>query len=182
MLMKARGVKGKAPSHVRAWTEEEDALLVMLYAVRTGKEVAQCMSRPLGGVQKRLRILRETRPDLLRKYRPFTDEEEQLIRQNCKQMTVDQVARLLNRKRGDVTQKALRMDVSFFKCGDAHHSTRISDDDVLLIRALRDDEQGAKLTFSEIAEKFDITEHAAWWAYNLRLTVGDSVSRELLSK
>lgn len=46
MLMKARGVKGKAPSHVRAWTEEEDALLVMLYAVRTGKEVAQCMSRP----------------------------------------------------------------------------------------------------------------------------------------
>lgn len=49
MLMKARGVKGKAPSHVRAWTKEEDALLVMLYAVHTGKEVAQRMGRPLGG-------------------------------------------------------------------------------------------------------------------------------------
>ncbi|PLM30759.1 AsnC family protein [Klebsiella quasipneumoniae] len=182
MLMKARGVKGKAPSHIRAWTKEEDALLVMLYAVHTAKEVAQRMGRPLGGIKKRLEILRETHPDLLRKHRPFTDEEEQFIRQNCKRMTVSLVANLLHRTRGDVTQKALRMNVSFFKCGDAHHSTRISDDDVLLIRALRDDEQGEKLTFSEIAEKFDISRHAAWRAYNLRLTTDDRVSRELLSK
>lgn len=180
--MKPMGVKGKAPSHVRAWTPKEDALLISLYAEFTAKEVAHRIRRPLGGVQKRLRILREKSPELLRKHRPFTDEEEQFIRQNCRRMTVRQVANSLHRARGDVTQKALRMNVSFFKCGDAHHSTRISDDDVLLIRALRDDEQGEKLTFSEIAEKFDITEHAAWWAYNIRLTVEDSVSRELLSK
>lgn len=182
MFMKPRGVKGKAPSHVRAWTPKEDALLISLYAEFTAEEVARQMGRPLGGVLKRLYILRKSAPDLLRKHRPFTDDEEKFIYLNCKTMTVSQVAEILRREPRDITQKALRMNVSFFKCGDAHHSTCISDADVLLIRALRDDTKGGRLTFAEIAEKFDITEHAAWWAYNQRLIAVDGIARELLPK
>lgn len=182
MYLKRRGTPGQAPKHVQAWSPEEDQMLIFLYAEFTAAEVARQMERPLGGVERRILTLRKSNPNLLAKKRPFTAEEEHFIRQNCKTMTVSQVAASLQRKRGDVIQKALRMNVSFFKCGDAHHSTRISDADVQLIRQLRDDEQGARLTFAEIAEKFDITEHTAWWVYNLRLTAVDAASRELLSK
>ncbi|MDA8501582.1 MULTISPECIES: AsnC family protein [unclassified Citrobacter] len=182
MHLKRRGTPGKAPKHVRAWTPEEDQMLILLYAEFSAAEVARQIGRPLGGVERRITTLRKSNPGLLAKQRPFTLEEEHFIRQNCKTMTVEQVAESLHRKRGDVIQKALRMKISFFKCGDAHHSTRISDADVQLIRELRDDEHGARLTFAEIAEKFDITEHAAWRIYNYRLTAADCVSRELVSK
>lgn len=155
-------------------------MLISLYADFSITEVAQQMGRPVGGVNRRIRTLRMSNPGLLAKKRPFTKEEERLIRQNSKTMTVKQVAALLGRKPIDITQKALRMNVSFFKCGDAHHSTRISDDDVQLIQALREVEE--RLTYKEIAEKFDITRHAAWWACNGRLTAEDVVMRELLSK
>jgi hypothetical protein len=74
-------------------------LLVMLYAVHRKRSSSAAYGRAFGEGSK-TRILRETRPDLLCKHRPFTDEEEQFIRQNCKQMTVGQVASLLKRKRG----------------------------------------------------------------------------------
>lgn len=182
MYLRRRGTPGKAPKHVQAWSLDEDKMLIFLYARFSAAEVARQMGRPLGGVERRITTLRRSNPGLLAKKRPFTMEEEYFIRQNCKTMTVCQVAESLQRKRGDVIQKALRMNVSFFKCGDAHHSTRISDADVQLIRELRDDEQGPRLTFAEIAEKFDITEHAAWRVYNFRLTAADGVSRDLVSK
>ena len=180
MYLKKRGIPGKAPQHVRAWSPEEDDLLISLYAKLTIREVARQMGRPVGGVNRRISILRRNNPGFLAKKKPFTEREECLIRLNCKTMTVEQVAALLSRQPGDITQKALRMGVSFFKCGDNHHSTCIPDADVILIRALRDDDKGHQISFREIAEKFEITPRQAWRAYNERLTATDIVGRELL--
>lgn len=182
MYLRKRGTPGKAPKHVRAWSLEEDNLLISLYPKFTIEEVALQMGRPIGGVNRRISILRKSNPGLLAKKKPFTEAEENLIRQNCKTMTVCQVATLLGRQPGDITQKALRMGVSFFKCGDMHHSTRISDADVTLIRALRDDDKGRQMFFREIAEKFEITPRQAWRAYNERLVATDIVGRELLPR
>lgn len=180
MYFKKRGTPGVAPRHVHAWSSAEDNLLISLYSKFTISEVARQMGRPVGGVNRRIRILRRNNPGLLAKKHLFTEYEENFIRQNCKTLTVNQVATSLGRQPGDITQKALRMGVSFFKCGDMHHSTQLSDSDVMLIRELRDDPNGRQLMFREIAEKFNITPRQAWRAYSERLTAVDITSRELL--
>lgn len=40
MILQPMGRKGRAPAHVRAWTPEEDALLIALYPSTPVKDIA----------------------------------------------------------------------------------------------------------------------------------------------
>ncbi|ECN0101400.1 AsnC family protein [Salmonella enterica subsp. enterica serovar Give] len=164
----------------KAFTPEEDDKLISLYAEFTAIEVARQMGRSKDSVVGRIKRLRKDSPRLLAKDNPFTDEQVRFIRQHCKTMTIEQVASYLGRSPRGVIWKARRMGFSFFKCGDLCPFIRVSDADVQLIRALRDDEQGEKITFTEIAEKFDLAPSTARWIYHKRLVAADAVSREFL--
>ncbi len=75
--------------------------------------------------------------------------------------------------------KANRLGISLDKCGDNRHCTRHKDEDVKLIRELRDN---SDLTFKEIGEKFDISENVAYWLYCGRMTADEAIAREYLPR
>ncbi|HDJ1178764.1 TPA: AsnC family protein, partial [Escherichia coli] len=45
MILQPMGRKGQAPAHVRAWTPEEDALLIALYPSTPVKDIAVRVKR-----------------------------------------------------------------------------------------------------------------------------------------
>lgn len=63
MILQPMGRKGRAPAHVRAWTPEEDALLIALYPSTPVKDIAVRIKRSFWGVHNRIVLLRGTYPD-----------------------------------------------------------------------------------------------------------------------
>ena len=51
------------PAHVRAWTPEEDALLIALYPSTPVKDIAVRIKRSFWGVHNRIVLLRGTYPE-----------------------------------------------------------------------------------------------------------------------
>ncbi|HHH7398916.1 TPA: AsnC family protein, partial [Escherichia coli] len=45
MILQHMGRKGRTPAHVRAWTPEEDALLIALYSSTPVKDIAARIKR-----------------------------------------------------------------------------------------------------------------------------------------
>ncbi|MGT5123549.1 DNA-binding protein, partial [Escherichia coli] len=50
---------GKAPAHVKAWTQQEDDLLITLYPQHTARDIAGRLGRSHEGVKSRICRLRE---------------------------------------------------------------------------------------------------------------------------
>ncbi|HBB6656359.1 TPA: DNA-binding protein, partial [Salmonella enterica] len=57
--LKPMGTPGKCPVCVRAWTPEEDELLVNLYPHMTSAQIATMQDRSIKAVEYRVRILRD---------------------------------------------------------------------------------------------------------------------------
>ncbi|EHK1112886.1 AsnC family protein, partial [Escherichia coli] len=88
MILQPMGRKGRAPAHVRAWTPEEDALLIALYPSTPVKDIAVRVKRSFWGVHNRIVLLRGTYPELLKcKRLRFKPDEDKFIRKNARTMT-----------------------------------------------------------------------------------------------
>lgn len=72
------------------------------------------------------------------------------------------------------------MGVSLRKLGDYNPCTRYADEDVRLIRGLRDDK--TPMTYREISEKFEISRLTAERLYRRRYTADDLIAREYLPR
>ncbi|EMK7045590.1 AsnC family protein [Salmonella enterica subsp. enterica serovar Montevideo] len=175
MILHSMGKPGKCPAHCRPWSPGEEEQLIALYPSTTYVEIAARLNRGIPAVGYRARLLRLS-GRLPYKRRPFTPEDDAFIRDNRHTMTAAEMAVHLNRIRGGINLRAGMIGVSLFKCGDLSPRTKHTDEDVMLIRALRD----AGLSFEEIAEKFEISSGVARVLYHNRLTAADAIARELL--
>ncbi|HFW4797492.1 TPA: AsnC family protein [Salmonella enterica subsp. diarizonae serovar 60-67:z35:-] len=185
MILKPRGTPGKCPAHVRAWTPEEDELLINLHGKKTAVEIAARLPAPgraVFAVRQRTYILSKRFPDRFGYVKqPWTPEDDRFLRRNCHTMTAKEIGNRLKQRRTEraVILRAHRLGISLYKCGDNYPRTRHKDEDVELIRELRDN---SDLTFKEIGEKFDISVGVAFWLYCGRMTADDAIAREYLPR
>ncbi|EJR1734192.1 AsnC family protein [Salmonella enterica] len=178
MHLKPMGTPGKCPAHCRAWTPEEDELLVKLYPHMTSAQIATMQDRSIKAVEYRVRIL-QGMGCLTRKKARLTSEQRSFIRANHLKMTSSEVADALGISVNTVRKEIRRQNISYRKYGDFHHSTKHPDSDVELIRQLRDKHN---LTFKEIGEKFDISDDYCQHIYHHRHTAIDAIAREYLPR
>lgn len=178
MILEPMGTPGKCPKHERAWTLEAEESLISLYPDHTSREIAALLGRTKAAVQFRaIRLQREGR--LGHKRNQFTPKQDAFIRTHRHSMTLAEVAAHLGKKSCvDIANRAKRLGVTYCKYGDLNPLTKYSDSDVGLIRASRDD----GMTFSKIAEKFEMPESTARSIYYKRFTAADAIAREYLPR
>ncbi|EEE2367513.1 AsnC family protein [Salmonella enterica subsp. diarizonae] len=185
MRLKPRGTPGKCPAHLRPWTAAEDELLISLYGKKTVAEIVKLLPAPgrsFYAVKTRLKNLRERFPDLIGYVRhPWTQEHDNFLRKNRHTMTAEEIGNRLTPRRTEdaVMCRAVRLGISFYKCGDNLSLTHHKDEDVKFIRELRD---RFNLTFREIGEKFGICAGMTVWLYHHRHTAIDAIAREYLPR
>ncbi|HFW4797591.1 TPA: SANT/Myb-like DNA-binding domain-containing protein [Salmonella enterica subsp. diarizonae serovar 60-67:z35:-] len=183
IILPLMGRPGKCPANVRPWTPEEDELLIKLYGKKTTAEIAARLPAPgrsFYAVRKRLGKLRERFPERIGRIKhPWTPKDDSFLRRNRYTMTAKEIGNRLTPRRTEdaVTGRAAYLGVSLYKCGDNLSYTRHKDEDVKLLRELRDQ---YSLTFSEIGRKFGISKELTRWLYHHRLTAADAIARELL--
>ncbi|EAM1813076.1 AsnC family protein [Salmonella enterica] len=177
MILKPMGIPGRCPVCVRAWTPEEDELLISLYPSMTCKEMTTRLDRTERGIRARARIFIQ-RGILTAKRKLFTPEQDAFIRANRHNMTVSEVATHLGRLADCVSKRTRLLGISYRKTGDLHHATKYPDSDVNLIHALRDD----GLTCPCIAEKFEIPTGAVRSICRNRFTAADTIAREYMPR
>ncbi|ECI2309165.1 AsnC family protein [Salmonella enterica] len=175
MILEPMGTPGKCPACERAWTPEEDELLIALYPLMTCKEITKHLNRTLYAVRGHVQIL--IQKGLLKaKYNLFTPDEDAFIRANRHNMTLSEVAVCLGRSADNVCRRAKLLKIRYQKLGDLHYATKYPDSDVDLICALRDD----GMTYMEIAKKFEMPFSSVVSICHVRFTAADIVARELL--
>ncbi|EGF0850588.1 hypothetical protein LDR16_001114 [Salmonella enterica] len=177
MILPPMGTPGKCPVCVRAWTPEEDELLISLHPSMTYKEMTTRLNRTERGIRARARLFIQS-GILPAKHNPFTPGQDAFIRANRHHMTIAEVAIRLGKTADCVSKRAQRLGVSYRKTGDFHHATKYSDSDVELICILRDDGMG----FPEIARKFEMPKSSAEAIYHRRQTAIDAIAREYLPR
>ncbi|EAW1261743.1 AsnC family protein [Salmonella enterica] len=185
MILKPMGTPGKCPAHHRPWTPEEDELLANLYGKKTVAEMVKLLPPPgrsFYAVKTRLSDLRERFPDLIGRIKhPWAPEHDHFLRRNRHTMTAKEIGNRLTPRRTEsaVMSRAFYLGISLYKCGDNLPHTRHKDEDVILVRELRDQ---SSLTFGEIGERFGISKDMAIWLYHHRHTAIDAIAREYLPR
>ncbi|EIF5982989.1 AsnC family protein [Salmonella enterica] len=182
MILKPMGTPGKCPVCVRAWTSEHDEFLVKNYSIMGIADIAAVLNRTASAVEHRARSLRSKGIPVpyRNKNKPLTLKEKCFIRDNRYTMTAPQMAAYLNRHEVTIKKAARKMGVSLRKLGDYNPCTRYADEDVRLIRGLRDDK--TPMTYREISEKFEISRLTAERLYRRRYTADDLIAREYLPR
>ncbi|HAF2130365.1 TPA: AsnC family protein [Salmonella enterica] len=182
MILKPLGTPGKCPAHCRNWKPEHDDFLVKNYSVMDIADIAAVLNRTASAVEERSKYLRAKGfPVPYRsKNKPLTLKERQFIRDNRYTMTARQMAARLNRHKVTITKTARKMGISLRKLGDYNPCTRYKDEDVRLIRALR--ECTPPITFREIGKKFDMSKNTVEKLYRRRYTADEAIAREYLPR
>lgn len=182
MILKPMGTPGKCPAHCRAWTVEHDNFLVKNYSVMNIADIAAALCRTTSAIECRSRVLRNKGVPVpyRNKRRPLTPKEKQFIRDNRYTMTAPQMAACLNRHEVTIKKTAKKIGVSLRKSGDHNPSTRYKDEDVRLIRALREDTP--PMSLREIGGKFEISTSTARRLCTRRYTTDDAIAREYLPR
>jgi DNA-binding NarL/FixJ family response regulator len=177
--LKPMGKPGVCPPHCNGWTEQEDKLLLELWDSMSAAAIAERLpGRNERAVWDRVQRMRKhgiASPSL--KQFNFSRREDKFIRENCATMTAKEIARHLHRTPRSVMARGHKIGVRFMKYGQYNHLSKYSDEDVLLIRALRD-EHG--LSFREIAEKFEISTKQVSGLYYRHLTQDDRLKDDML--
>ncbi|HIB1367991.1 TPA: AsnC family protein [Salmonella enterica subsp. enterica serovar Muenchen] len=182
MILKPMGIPGRCPVCVRAWTSDSDEFLVKNYSVMEIVDIAAELNRTPSAVEYRTRSLRSKGIPVpyRNKNKPLTLKEKRFIRDNRYTMTAPQMAARLNRHEVTIKRTARKMKVSLRKLGDYNPCTRYKDEDVRLIRDLRDDKN--PMTYREISGKFEISRRTAERLYHRRYTADDLIAREYLPR
>ncbi|ECP0105319.1 AsnC family protein [Salmonella enterica] len=182
MILKPMGIPGKCPAHLSPWTTEEDELLISLFGKKTAAEIAALLpsKRTPAAILKRIQMLRELYPDRVCYIcRRFTRAEDNFIRENCHTMTIAEVAAHLNRAYTSVKSRRGTLGVSFFKCGERHHTAKYPDEIVIHVQEWRDD---FGLAFREIDRRLGAPKGTSRHLYLRRLTADYAIAREYLPR
>ncbi|EFS4423048.1 AsnC family protein [Salmonella enterica] len=139
MILKPMGIPGVYPKHQRGWTKEESDFLVKNYGIISVADIAVATGRTTRAVEGKIALLRGKGIPPSRKNSPLTQKEKSFIRDNRYLMSASRMAKILGRHEMTIRKVARRMGVSLRKLGDYNPSTRYKDEDVRLIRALRED-------------------------------------------
>lgn len=113
-VMKVAARHGYRPRpHIRAWTPEEDAYLREHYGEMSRREIAEAINRtiPLVGWRAaKLGLTRQTRSD--ESARPWTAEEDRMLREMMAHNTYNEIAGRLDRTRAAVVGRAVRLGLT----------------------------------------------------------------------
>ncbi|EFS7077262.1 hypothetical protein HW008_002815 [Salmonella enterica] len=181
-FLKPMGTPGKCPAHCRAWTADEDELLISLFGKKTAAEMAALLpaDRTHAATLKRIQVLRELYPDRVGYInRRFTRAEDDFIRENCHTMTLAEVAAHLKRPFTSVKSRKEVLEVSFYKCGERHHTAKYPDELVIRVQEWRDN---FNLTFREIDRRLRAPRDTSRHLYFNRLTADYAIAREYLPR
>ncbi|WP_419237598.1 DNA-binding protein [Photobacterium leiognathi subsp. mandapamensis] len=140
------GIKGCLKSGHRPYDESELQYLIDNYGVISLKQIAIDLGRTYYSVVDKRQKLIEHNVSF------YTKDEDNFIRNNANKLTSYAVAKKLNRTRASVAQRAARLGVLFIKVSDASPKTIYPQEDIDLIRELRD----AGLSYYSIGQKFEI--------------------------
>ncbi|HGW3964280.1 hypothetical protein [Salmonella enterica] len=182
MHLKPLGVPGKCPAHLRAWSALDDKFIVDNFPQLTAKEMASRVNRSVEAVRVRIVLLRSRGEIKCYRFRPYTKDEKAFIYLHSQDMTVNEMAHHLGRTIWSLEDFIYRHRISFAKFGDHHHCCLVSDEDVSLIRELRDSDPLHPVPFREISEKFGIKVATAKQVYYYRLTADYRTAHELLPR
>ncbi|HDT1354199.1 TPA: hypothetical protein QHR93_003545 [Citrobacter freundii] len=182
MHLKPLGTPGKCPAYLRAWSAQDDKIIVDNFPQLTAKEMAPLLNRSVEAIRVRIVLLRSRGEIKCYRFRPYTKDEKAFIFLHSQDMTVNEVAHHLGRTVYSLEDFIGRHKVSFAKFGDHHHHSLVSDEDVCLIRELRDGDPSHPVPFREISEKFGISVATAKYAYYYRLTADYRMAHELLPR
>ena len=135
-------------TRARGYTEKDEQMIKALHQTHTAEQIGALLGRSSIAIQKKASML-----NLPRKISFYTKAEDNLIIQHYKFKTAIEVALMLPYRSVDsILHRAASLGCRFQKCGVNHHSFKYSNEDVELMRSLRDE----GLTFSSIGEKFEI--------------------------
>lgn len=181
--------KGKgARAYITEWTVEEEALLVRLYETMTTVEIAPFFPRRTErAIAAHLSVMRKRAqggsPQLLPKSKSvhFSKEHDRFIIMHHAERSLAWIAEQLGRTDHSIRARGHKLGVRFRKLGDANPRNKYSDEQVRLVRAMRDGD-GPKLTFGQIGETLGISEQAAFKLYHYRFTADDKNWVDLLPR
>ncbi|EGR7329415.1 SANT/Myb domain-containing protein [Salmonella enterica] len=181
MILKPMGIPGVCPAHLRAWTAEEDELLINLHNVMTAKEITSLLpKRTFSAISRRIFILRQLYPDRVSYIkRPYTPKEDKFIRDNYQTMTAKEIAGYLNRSWKSVAVRARDgLGISFYKCGERHPNSKYPDDLTIRVQEWRDE---FNLSFGEIDRRLGTPKTTARHLYS-RPTADYAIARGYLPR
>ncbi|MFW7525319.1 hypothetical protein ACODM8_14450 [Vibrio ostreicida] len=141
------GKKGAIASGSIPYSDYEIQYLIGNYGVISLKQIAKHLGRTYYSVvDKRKKLALQYDINF------FTEKEDHYIRANALKLTQLQVANNLGRTRSSIARRAILLGVRFIKASDDSPKTKYPQEDIELIRDLRDE----GLTYTEIGWKFDI--------------------------
>lgn len=138
--------KRKESSNFRYWSDSELEFIVSNYATMTAEEIAIHLKRSKHSVCYQVKKL------CLSKRRCLSSSDIQFIKCNLGKLSCQKIACHLGFSFSIIYRFCKLNKLCFRVCGESHGNTIHSDEDVLLIRALRDE----GLSLSDIYSKFDI--------------------------
>ncbi|EOY7764389.1 DNA-binding protein [Escherichia coli] len=179
--LKPMGIPGKAPAHVKAWTQQEDDLLITLYPTHTSQEIGAQINRTAASVRNRISALHKQGRVKLKAGRLSRGQIDHIIRHRHTK-SAQQLAQELGCCEDSVTRIIRNHGVTLVKCGEAHHKAKYSDAQAKQVRELRN---VRKWSWQRIASHMNylhqtnMTISGAVALYRRR-TASDAVFRELL--
>ncbi|QIA63316.1 hypothetical protein GT360_07225 [Vibrio astriarenae] len=130
------------------YSPEDTQYLIDNYGVLSLKQIALDLNRTYYSVVDKRKEL-GLRPN--RNF--FTEQEDDFILANVLVLSLREVAEQLGRSKGAISMRAKRLGVSYFKVADDSFFTKFPQEDINMIRDLRD----LGLTYSELSSKFGIS-------------------------
>ncbi len=141
------GKKGAIASGAKPYSDAEIDYLIQNYGVISLKQIALDLNRTYYSVVDKRKKLGLRFPDKL-----YSHHEDEIIRKHCGELTLVEVGKMINRSKASVSRRAGLLGVKFIKVGDASPKTIFPQEDVDMIRELRDH----GLSYAEIGRKFEM--------------------------
>ncbi|EMZ9466763.1 DNA-binding protein [Escherichia coli] len=154
MRLTPMGIPGKAPAHVKAWTQQEDRLLISLYQEHNTHQMAERIQRTRKAVMHRIRFLRNRGLIGRKRKAPLSTEAIAFLIKNRHVKTAQEMALEVGCSECTVRYTLRKRGYNLKKCGENHHCARYSDHLVELVTELRDIHN---MTFCMIAEHINST-------------------------
>ena len=132
----------------RDWSDDEIKTLFRLHSEGvTYKQIAFILSRTVSSVHHKILRLG------LSRYSSYTPEEHRIISFYAGKKSASEIGELIGRSARSVNNYSFRNRILLYRYSDYHQSSKLTDEDVFLIRALYSE----SVTTGEIADKFDVS-------------------------
>lgn len=136
------------PRTRRDWSDDEIKTLFRLHSEGvTYKQIAFILSRTVSSVHHKILRLG------LSRYSSYTPEEHRIISFYTGKKSASEIGELIGRSARSVNNYCFRNRILLYRYSDYHQSSKLTDEDVFLIRSLYSE----SVTTGEIADKFDVS-------------------------